>query len=281
MQGSEASEANLQAGLAPFLTALSKFEGIKAGTPRYSNFKSYKAWFDYEFGMAGDMNMKRTVKRDPVNGVAEPNGLTQMDSRLLGERHFKSTNLASAIKAAMPNVTLGQLRGHLVIGPGVAAQSSTSETSVNPAWRSAITHLIATGIPGDWNVDSLRALSADSGAYANEASWNQTNWKNAFWGDNYSKLSSIKTKYDPKNVLWASPGINADLLALKDGRLCSTAAPSNIMEMNLADRGSMPPANDNTNVNTDASNDEGTTILSMLPPDDIVANVIPQAGDSS
>jgi Berberine and berberine like len=281
LQGPQATEANLKAALAPFFTATSKFAGIKTTTPLYSSYKSYKAWFDHEFNMDAMMKRRSLTKRDPIDGVAQPNGLTQLDSRILGARHFKSTNLAAALKAAMPSGPLGQLRGNMVSGLGVAALASNSETSVNPAWRSGLTHLIASGIPGAWNVDSLRTLAPDSGAYANEASWNQTNWKTAFWGENYSKLSAIKTKYDAKNVLWATPGINADHLVVKDGRLCTvTGTPNaNVMTMNTADRGTMAPANDNLNQNTDPENDEGSTTLALMPWNDVIAHIMPSADD--
>jgi Berberine and berberine like len=279
MSGSRATEANIKAAVAPFVASMSKFPDIKATTPTITTYKTYKEWFDHEFGMAG-MDMKRKIKRDPVNGVAEPNGLTQLDSRILGARHFKSSNLSSALQEAMPAGPLGQLRGNFVTGPGVALHASTKQTSVNPAWRNGLTHLIASGLPGDWNVNSLRKLAPDSGAYGNECSWNETDWKTAFWGENYSKLSSLKTKYDPGMVFWATPGINADLYEVRDQRVCTVSAPKTAMAMTIADRGTMPPINDNTNTNNAPENDEGTTILNLMPWDDIVDNIFPGLADS-
>ncbi len=39
-----------------------------------------------------------------------------------------------------------------------------------------------------------------SGTYANEVDYFEPDWQNSFWGVNYSKLLSIKQKYDPDNV---------------------------------------------------------------------------------
>jgi Berberine and berberine like len=49
-----------------------------------------------------------------------------------------------------------------------------------------------------------------------------------FWGSNYEKLSQIKRKYDPSMVFWASPGINADLMEVRNGRLCNARTTENV-----------------------------------------------------
>jgi hypothetical protein len=69
-----------------------------------------------------------------------------------------------------------------------------------------------------------------------------TNWKHAFWGSNYGRLSEVKDKYDPKMVFWVSPGINADFMEIKQGRLCKSPTPNRLKT------GVVAPANGNTNV---------------------------------
>lgn len=76
------------------------------------------------------------------------------------------------------------------------------------------------------------------GAYANEAFALEENWKQSLWGKNYEKLSKIKTKYDPDMMFWVTPGINADHMELKDGRVCKVAK---VVES------SKPPLGDNLN----------------------------------
>lgn len=45
-------------------------------------------------------------------------------------------------------------------------------------------------------------LAPNSGTYANEADYFQKNWQQDFWGDNYSRLLSIKQKYDPQGLFY-------------------------------------------------------------------------------
>jgi len=87
-------------------------------------------------------------------------------------------------------------------------------------------------------VQSLRDLAPESGAYANEAYPQESNWKQTFWGSNYAKLSQLKSKYDPGMVFWVTPGINADLMEVREDRVCKATKPRNE---------SSPPKGDNTN----------------------------------
>src|ERR1700761_5887063 len=59
-----------------------------------------------------------------------------------------------------------------------------------------------------------------------QAYFGEEGWKETFWGSNYPKLSEIKSRYDPDMVFWSTPGINADLMEVRDGRLCKVATPS-------------------------------------------------------
>jgi hypothetical protein len=48
-------------------------------------------------------------------------------------------------------------------------------------------------------------------------------YKEQFWGSNYPKLSQIKKKYDPNQIFWITPGVNADEMHVgKSGRVCVT-----------------------------------------------------------
>uniref|UniRef100_A0A0G4FR23 Berberine/berberine-like domain-containing protein n=1 Tax=Chromera velia CCMP2878 TaxID=1169474 RepID=A0A0G4FR23_9ALVE len=59
-------------------------------------------------------------------------------------------------------------------------------------------------------------------SYTNHADYFESDWKNAFWGDNYEELSSLKTKYDPFNLFWCHHCVNSDELILNKvtGELC-------------------------------------------------------------
>ncbi|KAF2395824.1 FAD-binding domain-containing protein [Trichodelitschia bisporula] len=162
-------------------------------------------------------------------------GRTAMDSRLLGAEHLADEKrLATALERAMPIKLLdGQLRVHFTTGNKV--RTGGKDTSVNPAFRKALVHIVATGV-GDGatipNVDSLRELAPNTGAYLNEAWYGNPDWKKAFWGEHYDRLSQIKDKWDPGMLFYVTPGINADRMEARGARLCkaetiraSNAAP--------------------------------------------------------
>src|ERR1700744_2386590 len=46
------------------------------------------------------------------------------------------------------------------------------------------------------------------------------NFKHRFFGKNYPKLLEIKLKYDPNMLFWATPGVGADLMSVRDDRVC-------------------------------------------------------------
>jgi hypothetical protein len=173
-----------------------------------------------------DLLMKRHGPEDMGDAAPKANAMANLDSRLLGKRHFDAPNFKELLKAAAPFSLPGAqtvLQGHLVSGN--MTHKLGDDTSVLPAWRTAYTHLIGYNVPGVVNADALRTLAADSGAYANEAFPLEPNWKTSFWGVHYPKLSAIKSKYDPKGLLYVSPGINADLYEARDGRICKRTTP--------------------------------------------------------
>ncbi|KAK7685064.1 hypothetical protein QCA50_011901 [Cerrena zonata] len=89
-------------------------------------------------------------------------------------------------------------------------------SSLNPAWRSAIWHIIATD---PWNFDTtkseyeaiysklhqssqlLHKLVPNGGTYLNEADLFEQDFEASFWGSNYPRLVAIKKKYDPNHLL--------------------------------------------------------------------------------
>jgi hypothetical protein len=66
----------------------------------------------------------------------------------------------------------------------------------------------------------------------------EPNWKQTFWGSNYEKLSHLKSKYDPDMVFWVTPGINADLMEVREERVCKVTTPR---------KDTSAPKGDNTN----------------------------------
>ncbi|TID27798.1 Low-affinity potassium transport protein [Venturia nashicola] len=256
----------------PVLEKMTTFPGINKKTlvVTYNDIPNYKAFFDAAFGsieemanMTGMSGMKQKRADTPLfrrffdeagitkrhgpeehgttNAEIKPQGIMPMDSRLLSREHLVNPGLAEALEKAMPMMKDGQLRGNVVGGNKIFVTGNA--TAVTPAWRKAYVHLIATG-QGTPDVSSLRVLAKDSGAYSNEASRTQENWKTTFWGPNYEKLSQIKAKYDPKGLFWVSPGIGADQFSVQDGKVCRVAPVAKSKYANVA------PETDNKNMAT-------------------------------
>jgi hypothetical protein len=209
---------------------MASFETMKKAEVKYFEWPDFKSYFDNHFGpidvpasstcpssMPGMSGMKKrhgpgSEEKDPI-----PQPISPLDSRLLGAAHFNHPSLKEALKATSPS-SGGILQGHLV--SSAKSSPSDNETSVLPAWRNAYVHLIGFKA-GNISMDSIRKISPDSGAYVNEAYPLSLDFKTEFWGSNYPRLSSLKTFYDPNNVFWTSPGINADVMRVVDGgRVC-------------------------------------------------------------
>lgn len=61
----------------------------------------------------------------------------------------------------------------------------------------------------------------DPKCYLNEGDFQEKNWQSVFYGVNYDKLLSIKNKYDPKHIFYATTGVDQDYYRIgEDHRLC-------------------------------------------------------------
>jgi hypothetical protein len=47
-------------------------------------------------------------------------------------------------------------------------------------------------------------------AYSNEADLFESNWQTVFYGENYPRLSAIKTKYDPTDLFIVQTGVGSE-----------------------------------------------------------------------
>ncbi|KAI0401351.1 FAD-binding domain-containing protein [Xylaria palmicola] len=109
--------------------------------------------------------------------------------------------------------------------------------SVLPAWRDALYTLnIGIGYSAEATPAELRAtqqqvnkwqqlfssITIGGGAYVNEATFDNPNWKEDYFGKNYDKLLEVKKKYDPNFTLWQHTSVGADAYweVARDGRLC-------------------------------------------------------------
>ncbi|KAJ7158092.1 FAD-binding domain-containing protein [Mycena filopes] len=116
--------------------------------------------------------------------------------------------------------------GHLVAGGQVAANAHIS-SAVNPAWRTAKTHVI---LINEWpdsappaQITAVRHSFRDAqlpifaqmagpnaGAYSNEADVFEKDFQTTFFGPNYAKLSAIKRRYDPEDLFIVRTGVGSE-----------------------------------------------------------------------
>lgn len=141
----------------------------------------------------------------------------------IGSRFVPLSYCTNATSRASAVATLAELaievyvlNIYIVVGGAVSAfDLDSTQTSVTPAWRTAVWH-VNFGVT--WNVTtpfsvqqelfadvttltgSLRATFPDSGAYWSESDYNEPNWQQSFWGSNYPRLQAIKQDYDPTGV---------------------------------------------------------------------------------
>ncbi|KAF9976917.1 hypothetical protein BGZ73_007534 [Actinomortierella ambigua] len=126
---------------------------------------------------------------------------------------FASTMLTiqDEIQTILPG---GGYLTHLVAG-GQVTRGNSRDTSVLPAWRRALTHIVLTAGWEDTTpyvyqveiqnkltkmVDRLRAITPGMGAYQSEADPNEPQFEKNFFGSNYPRLKKIKNKYDPRGL---------------------------------------------------------------------------------
>ena len=119
------------------------------------------------------------------------------------------------------------LIGHLVAGGQVS--NTTQNNSVNPAWRTALLHMVFVRTWSDQTsqqeqqqiarqltkqIEILQNISggSQSGVYMNEADPNEPHWQQKFFGtmDNYNRLKSIKNSVDPDGIFICKNCVGSD-----------------------------------------------------------------------
>ncbi|KXN85640.1 Putative glutamine amidotransferase-like protein C13C5.04 [Leucoagaricus sp. SymC.cos] len=114
-----------------------------------------------------------------------------------------------------------------VLGGGQVAENVKIDSAVIPGWRTAKSHIIVGNpIPENGTIEEVHAAQnlfkttqlplfatiqgQNASAYSNEADRWEENWQTVFYGPNYSRLSAIKTKYDPTDLFIVATGVGSE-----------------------------------------------------------------------
>ncbi|KAK4183675.1 hypothetical protein QBC35DRAFT_90902 [Podospora australis] len=124
------------------------------------------------------------------------------------------------------------------VGTDVSKFAPNKANSVLPAWRKTLVHATLTT---EWSFDpakwplmlqnqklmtedimpAIERITPGSGAYMNEADFQQPRFQKEFFGDNYNELLKIKRKYDPDNFFYAKNAVGSEAWTVRnDGRMC-------------------------------------------------------------
>ncbi len=59
-------------------------------------------------------------------------------------------------------------------------------------------------------MDEIRTIAPRAGSYVWETDYFQPHWQEAFWGENYTRLLAVKSKYDPDGLFFLHHGVGSE-----------------------------------------------------------------------
>ncbi|KAI0899510.1 FAD-binding domain-containing protein [Annulohypoxylon nitens] len=218
------TKAEMLTAFQPFYQELEKI-GVKLETnetavsptffEHYDHFEQTAPWIVNQ--TVGDRFIPRSLIRDKL-----PDFIATL-------RGIMDPNDAAVFVFVANNVT------HARVG------NTPQSNAVNPAWRDALLLLnfgMELSPDASWAtmssrqaevngwINKLRTLTPGGGGYLNEGTFDDSQWKSDYYGSNYDKLASIKSKYDPESLLWVNTAVGSDHVWMEeaDMRLCRVVA---------------------------------------------------------
>lgn len=198
----ETALQTLTSGFSSFLTGRSDIQVTE------SNYTTYPTYTDF-------LQLTESIAaRLTPGGVFEA-----LASRLIPRTLFQTNStITDLVNATLQGVRLsnevipdGGSPTQVIMTTPVNHQNRNT-TSANPAWRSALWHVIMTGgwteelgvseekaLQTSWldTVEPLKRLTPGGGCYVNEGHYLEPEWHETFFGANYPELLRVKNKYDP------------------------------------------------------------------------------------
>ncbi|KAL4735442.1 hypothetical protein BDV11DRAFT_211995 [Aspergillus similis] len=177
---------------------------------------------------------------------ALPYGITVTNSTVGGRLIPRQTvteklpELVSALRniTSHPNIRINGIAANIT---HTRVGNTPTSNAVLPAWRDALytLNMDAYFEPGastdvilarqaltNANQDLLKQVTRDAGggAYTNEATFDNPDWKADYFGSNYGTLLRVKQTYDPGHTFYGAATVGSDYWSMqRDGRLCAAA----------------------------------------------------------
>ncbi|KAJ3505295.1 hypothetical protein NLJ89_g7493 [Agrocybe chaxingu] len=199
------STTDMNATFSPFADYVSNAtQG--ASQVAYQNFSSFTEWYAATYSQ----------------------GPPQVGYPILGANRLLSRAVAAENPAQVAEKLLslnGGVLGILSVAGGAVSEVDPSSMGVLPAWRTAVAELYNTvawpeGSPNsviqeqvqalERNTEILNEITPDSASYMNEGSLYEKDFKKSFFGDHYTNLKDIKSKYDPTSLFVVPLGVGSD-----------------------------------------------------------------------
>ncbi|KAL7790635.1 hypothetical protein V8C43DRAFT_315958 [Trichoderma afarasin] len=205
--------AKLKKATANFHSFMTTHPGIKVTTDLYQVFDNQPEFYAGEAeGIAAGSIVGASIltpsRLITTDDVETPEKIDTLVSAFLQGMETVRQQLGEGLAAGV---------GFFLLKTGAINTPDTEQaTSVNPAWRKTLWHVIVIaawppGAPKEVSdkiaatarnaLDELKAPLSVQAAYFNEADPAEPDWKNVFFGEPYEKLLAIKKKWDPDTVL--------------------------------------------------------------------------------
>jgi len=216
----DATQADIVEALLPFYQTLDRLNItlLINETTLHDNFLDH-----YNYYVGPD---DFTLRNLTVGSQLVPRSFASDDSKVEG--------LVSALQEILdvPNALV------VVLGTNVAHDrvgNQPESNGVSTMWRNSL-FLAQAGLIGnilanwqdlrkdlamvnEWE-QKLHTLVPGGGSYQSEATFDNPNWHEDYYGEKYDKLHQVKRMYDPDNVLWNRPAVGHEAMFLDDsGRL--------------------------------------------------------------
>ena len=139
------------------------------------------------------------------------------DALFAGSRHKKvelhfnkglagaSAEVINAAKGTATNPAVCDAFALAIIADGeAAAYPGLARSSMDMPAAHEDAHQI------DLATAELRKIVPNAGSYVSESNYFNQSWQKAFWGENYSRLQSVKAKYDPDGLFFVRHGVGSE-----------------------------------------------------------------------